>query len=139
VLAVADATVTEVLDELDDQVPGSLPDPATITFANVDGNHFTLDLGQGLYAFYTHLKNGSLRGTKGNRVKRGQELGRLGNSGNTSAPHLHLHVMTTPSDSVPHTLLGYYVDRLIKDGGRWYFKERQIHVNYVLEGRKFER
>ncbi len=40
---------------------------------------------------------------------------------------------------VPHTLLGYYVDRLIKDGGRWYFKERQIHVNYVLEGRKFER
>jgi hypothetical protein len=40
---------------------------------------------------------------------------------------------------VPHTLLGVYVDRLIKDGGQWYFKERQIHVNYVLEGRKFER
>ena len=40
---------------------------------------------------------------------------------------------------VPHTLLGYYVDRLIKDDGRWYLKERQIHVNYVLEGRKLER
>jgi hypothetical protein len=40
---------------------------------------------------------------------------------------------------VPNTALGYYVDRLIKDGGRWYFKERQIHVSYVLEGRKFER
>jgi hypothetical protein len=40
---------------------------------------------------------------------------------------------------VPHTLLGRYVDRLIKDGGRWYFEERQIHVNDVLEGRKFER
>jgi len=40
---------------------------------------------------------------------------------------------------VPSTAVGYYVDRLIKDGGRWYFKERQIHVNYVLEGRKLER
>ena len=40
---------------------------------------------------------------------------------------------------VPTTLLGHYVDRLIKDGGRWYFKERQIHVSYVVEGRKFER
>jgi hypothetical protein len=40
---------------------------------------------------------------------------------------------------VPNTAVGYYVDRLIKDGGRWYFKERQIHVNYVLEGRKLER
>ena len=39
----------------------------------------------------------------------------------------------------PHTALGNYVDRLIKDGGRWYFKERQIHVTYVLEGRKLER
>ena len=39
----------------------------------------------------------------------------------------------------PHTALGHYVDRLIKDGGRWYFKERQIHVTYVLEGRKLER
>ena len=40
---------------------------------------------------------------------------------------------------VPNTAIGCYVDRLIKDGGRWYFKERQIHVSYVLEGRKVER
>jgi hypothetical protein len=41
-------------------------------------------------------------------------------------------------EAAPRTALGYYVDRLIKDGGRWYFKERQIHVNYLLEGRKAE-
>ena len=40
---------------------------------------------------------------------------------------------------VPTTAVGSYVDRLIKDGGRWYFKERRIHVNYVLEGRKVPR
>jgi hypothetical protein len=36
------------------------------------------------------------------------------------------------------TALGYYVDRLVKDGGQWYFQEREIHVTYMLEGRKVE-
>jgi hypothetical protein len=40
---------------------------------------------------------------------------------------------------VPNTALGRYVDRLVKDGGRWFFQERQIHLSYVLEGRKLER
>ena len=43
------------------------------------------------------------------------------------------------NQGAPRTALGYYVDHLIKDGGRWYFKERKIHVTYVLEGRKAER
>src|SRR5262249_21763987 len=34
---------------------------------------------------------------KGQRVKRGQVLGKLGNTGNTSAPHLHFHLMDGPS------------------------------------------
>ncbi len=39
VLAVADGTVVSTLNTLEDQVPGKMPDPATITLANVDGNH----------------------------------------------------------------------------------------------------
>jgi hypothetical protein len=74
--AVADATVTEVLDELDDQVPGSLPDPPTITVANVDGNHVILDLGRGLYAFYAHLKKGSKLGAKKRETGRQQPQAR---------------------------------------------------------------
>lgn len=106
VLAVADGTVVDVLDGLDDQVPGSLPDPSTITIANVDGNHVILDIGQGNFVFYAHLKKGSVGVALHQRVRRGQELGRLGNTGNTSGPHLHLHVMTAPSalaaDGVPY-------------------------------------
>src|SRR5262249_12995442 len=97
VLAVANATVIETLDSLDDQVPGALPDPATITVANIDGNHIILDLGKGLYAFYAHLKKGTLRVKKGDRVRLGQEMARTGNTGNTSGPHLHFHIMTSPS------------------------------------------
>jgi SnoaL-like domain len=59
--------------------------------------------------------------------------------GNEATSRCYLTADSVPKKSgVPNTAVGYYVDRLIKDGGRWYFKERQIHVNYVLEGRKLE-
>ncbi len=97
VLAVADGTVGQVLDALDDQPPGKLPDPKTMTVENVLGNHVILDLGAGVYAFYAHMEKGSIRVTEGQHVKRGDVLGKLGNSGNTSAPHLHFHLMEGPS------------------------------------------
>jgi Peptidase family M23 len=93
VLAVADGTVVETLNDLDDQKPGTLPDPKTITLENVDGNHIVMDLGDGVFAFYAHLQKNSVRVSPGERVKRGQILGELGNTGNTSAPHLHFHLM----------------------------------------------
>jgi Peptidase family M23 len=97
VLAVADGTVVETLNDLDDQKPGTLPDPKTITLENVDGNHIVLDLGDGVFAFYAHLQKKSVRVASGDQVKRGQVLGKLGNTGNTSAPHLHFHLMETRS------------------------------------------
>lgn len=135
VLAVADANVTEVLDELDDQVPGSLPDPATITVQNVEGNHVILDIGGGLYVFYAHLKKGSVRVRKGDRVRLGQELGRLGNTGNTSAPHLHLHVMTTPSalagDGVPYVFKAFTLAGML-DTDQWYAADSKLDDAYRI-------
>ncbi len=97
IIAVADGTVVDALNNLDDQKPGQLPDPKTITVENVDGNHVVLDLGGGAYAFYAHMIKDSVVVHKGEHVKRGQLLGKLGNSGNTSAPHLHFHLMDGPS------------------------------------------
>jgi peptidase M23-like protein len=97
VLAVADGKVVATLDTLGDQKPGTLPDPATITLENVDGNHIVLNLGNGVFAFYAHLQRGSVDVSLGDHVKRGQVLGKLGNTGNTSAPHLHFHLMDGPS------------------------------------------
>lgn len=136
VLAIADATVTEVLDGLDDQVPGSLPDPATITIANVDGNHIIVDLGHGLYAFYAHLKKGTLRVKKGDHVKRGQEIARLGNTGNTSAPHLHMQVMTTPSalaaDGVPYVFKSFTLNGVM-DKDQWYAADSKLDDAYRIQ------
>ncbi len=106
--AVADGTVVSVESGLPDQEPGQLPDPASITLDTVDGNHVVLEIGEGVYAFYAHLRNGSIEVAEGDTVTAGDVIGRLGNSGNTSAPHLHLHVMTTAqplaADSIPYVL-----------------------------------
>ena len=107
-MAVADGIVVGALDGLEDNVPGDLPDPSTITVKNVDGNHVVIDHGNGFYSFYAHLKPGSVEVVVGDRVQTGDQLGLLGNTGNTSAPHLHFHVMSSPSvlgsDGVPYVL-----------------------------------
>lgn len=54
-----------------------------------------LDLGRNTVVFYAHLQPHSLTVKVGDRVRAGQVLGRLGNSGSTTAPHLHLHVADT--------------------------------------------
>ena len=115
ILAVADGTVVDVLNTLDDQPPGQLPDPKTITLENVDGNHVVLDIGHGVYAFYAHLEKGSIPLTEGQHVKRGDLLGKLGNTGNTSAPHLHFHLMDGPSPLASNGL-PYVIDSFALTG-----------------------
>jgi hypothetical protein len=118
ILAVADGTVSSVQDDLDDQKPGTLPDPKTINIGNVDGNHIVLDLGGGIYAFYAHLQKGSLKVKAGDRVKRSDVLAKLGNTGNTSAPHLHFHLMDGASvlcsNGIPYIMDSFDVAGSIK-------------------------
>jgi len=94
-LAVSDAVVRVVKDGIPENVPGSRAVP--ITLETVGGNHVILDLGGGRYAFYAHLQPGSIRVKPGDRVKRGQVLGLVGNSGNSTEPHLHFHLSDAPS------------------------------------------
>lgn len=97
ILAVADGIVTEVKDGIIENVPNSPTMAVPITLETVGGNHVILDIGGGLFAFYAHLQPGSLRVSLGQRVKKGQVVGLLGNSGNSTAPHLHFHVGDTSS------------------------------------------
>src|SRR5580704_1271065 len=127
VLAVADGTVVGIEDSLEDQKPGSLPDPATITIDNVDGNHIVLSLGGGVYAFYAHLQKNSLTVKLGDHVKRSQVLAKLGNTGNSSAPHLHFHLMQSPSvlcsNGIP-----YAIDSFDAEGnlGHSFYGEQEL-------------
>lgn len=108
VYAVADGTVTSTLDTLEANVPGSLPPSSSLTVETIDGNHIIMDLGGGVYAMYAHFMKGSLLVKPGDRVKKGQQIAKLGNTGNSSAPHLHFQLMNGPSileaEAVPYSL-----------------------------------
>jgi murein DD-endopeptidase MepM/ murein hydrolase activator NlpD len=98
---VADGTVVNVYDGADEQIPGPDATPTGITTENIGGNMIVVDIGGGNFAFYAHLQKGSLKVALGDVVTAGQALALLGNTGNTTAPHLHFHVMdsTSPLDA----------------------------------------
>lgn len=105
-LAVADGTVMDLQDGLAEGPPSQSERPYPITPRTIGGNWVALEIAPGRYAMYAHMQPGSLRVKKGDKVRRGQPLGLIGNSGNTTAPHLHLHVSDRPdwvdAEGVPY-------------------------------------
>jgi hypothetical protein len=94
-LAVAPGTVIESVRDMPDVLPGAAP--TNLTIAEFTGNHVTLDLGNGRYAVYAHMAPHSVTVHVGDHVKTGDKLGLLGNSGNTTGPHLHFQISDRPS------------------------------------------
>lgn len=62
----------------------------------ITGNSVVIDHGHGEFSFYAHLKPGSVAVRAGQRVTRGQQIGALGSSGNSTEPHLHFQVCNGP-------------------------------------------
>ncbi len=87
--------VVTVVDQYQEQIPGSLPEGQTVQTAG--GNHVVVDMGDDLFAFYAHMQPGSIKVKEGQKLKPGDVIGSLGNTGNTDAAHLHFHVMDSPS------------------------------------------
>ncbi|UZD24164.1 M23 family metallopeptidase [Algoriphagus halophytocola] len=79
----------------DNQTPGKLDYETTVD--NVTGNVVYIEHEDGSIGTYCHMIPGSVIVNVGDQVEAGQELGKLGNSGNSFAPHLHMHVMANPT------------------------------------------
>lgn len=110
--AVGDGPVVSAVDGLPEQVPGA--SPTGLTLDQYAGNHIVQDLGDGNYALYAHIKTDSVKVKPGDRLSAGQVIGAVGNTGNSDAPHLHFHVMSTPdplrSDGLPFVLSSFKLD-----------------------------
>ena len=95
-IAAAAGTVVRTQDGLPNN-PDIPQPPAIPPIQNTVGNHVVLRVAPGVYLLYGHFQPGSLRVHIGQRVRRGQVLGLIGTSGNSTTPHLHFQVMTTPT------------------------------------------
>ena len=133
VLAVADGVVTAVRDGIPENVPGSRA--VEISPDTFGGNHVILDVGKDRFAFYAHLQPGSLRVEVGDTVSRGEVLGLVGNSGNSSEPHLHFQLSDANSqlsaEGMPYVIDAF--DALApQPGSVWESRRMQIPMNNEL-------
>jgi hypothetical protein len=90
VLAVADGTVETVVDGVPENVPHEE------NHYVIYGNYVLVRHGPALFSGYMHLQPGSMRVKPGMPVKRGTVLGLVGNSGNSTEPHLHFQLQDGP-------------------------------------------
>lgn len=105
VVAPADGIVHAVRDGVPDGPIGQW------RVRGVFGNHVVLQVAEAEYLFLAHLQQGSITVKPGERVMAGQPIGRVGNSGNSSEPHLHVHLQDTPmpylGEGIPFYFHGY--------------------------------
>ena len=104
VYAVADGTVVVADDGNPDLRVGEHREEPTP--ANAGGNRVVIDIGDGRFAVYAHLQQGSVSVRPGERVARGRYIANVGSSGTTGGPHLHFQVTDGPSvvfaDGMPY-------------------------------------
>ena len=91
VLAPADGTVTYLVDGQPDLPIGS------VDSQHPTGNQVVIDIGGGRYLLMGHLRQGSIAVNVGGRVTEGQPIARVGKSGASSHPHIHIQAQTLPT------------------------------------------
>lgn len=79
IVAFADGTVKSMLNTCSGKIPSQ-------------GNYVTIDHGNGIQTVYYHMKKGTVKVNVGQKVKRGDVLGYMGNTGNSFGAHLHFGI-----------------------------------------------
>src|SRR5262249_9778760 len=134
--------VVDVRDGIPDNDPTADKKAIPITVESAPGNYLIIALGNGFFSFYAHLQPKSIRVRKGDRVRSGQVLALLGNSGNSDSPHLHFHITDGNSplgaEGVPYVLdsfelLGILQAKSLLIEGGWKPEAGQSAVKRRLE------
>lgn len=123
--SVADGTVITTRNDMPDTPPNT--PPVLIGPNDYSGNHVIVLIEPGVWAYYVHLIPGSVTVKEGDAVAKGQVLGKLGSTGNSTAPHLHFGLGDGP-DILTSNSLPFVMDRYKYLG--------MVHVNTPEEEEK---
>jgi Peptidase family M23 len=142
VLAVADGLVVSVHDGMPDQTPFVLMVPQSK--ADYGGNNLILEIAPNVFAWYAHLRQGSITVKVGDAVKAGAPIAKLGNTGPSEGPHLHLGLLNQPDPLAGRSLpfvferftLAGAVDFEASKGDRLVIRpdSREVRLAYPLYG-----
>jgi len=118
--APGDGKIIALENNIEDNIrPGVIND--NINDSNLAGNYIMIDHLNGEYSLLAHLKKGTIIVAVGDTVVKGQEVGKVGNSGNSTGPHLHFHIQNTPNylDGIglPAQFKNYYEDDVLIENG----------------------
>lgn len=99
VYAPAGGKVAYVTYDMPDMLPGAIPDQAILRGdpRRILGNAVAISHANGEFTYLAHLQQASIQVNVGEVVRRGAFIGRVGNSGNSPGPHLHIHAMNGPN------------------------------------------
>jgi hypothetical protein len=86
---------------------------------NIIGNHIIIKCGEETYAFLAHLQKGSIKVIEGQDIKKGDVIGRVGHSGNSTAPHLHFQLMDSPDLNTAKGIACAFNQYKVFNSGKW--------------------
>jgi len=90
----------------------------TIDTARLAGNHVIIRT-DGVFALYAHLAPGSVVVADGDNVAVGDVLGRVGHTGNSTAPHLHFQLMDSADARRARGVPCAFADYVVRRDGWW--------------------
>lgn len=137
VYAAAGGKVAYAQFDMPDLPPGQLPDPRIYRQdpRRLLGNAVAISHGNGEFSYYAHLQQATLAVREGEVVRRGALLGRVGNSGQSPGPHLHMHVMEGPNafldQGLPLRFSHFHA------GGRFYSEPTFLPTRMIVRGEGF--
>ncbi|MDJ1494235.1 peptidoglycan DD-metalloendopeptidase family protein [Cytophagaceae bacterium DM2B3-1] len=107
ILAVCDAQVIMVVDGINDNIPGTV-NPLFVT-----GNTVILKTSKNEFIVYAHFQKHSILVKEGQTVRQGDLLGKCGNSGNSTEPHLHFHMQNVEDMNVATGAKCYFTNIIV--------------------------
>lgn len=118
--APADGKIIALENDIEDNTTVGVAN-GNIDDETIAGNYIMIDHLNGEFSLMAHFKKGTIIVSIGDIVTKGQEVGKAGNSGNSTGPHLHYHIQNSPnyldSFGLPSQFLNYYEDGVFVERG----------------------